>query len=98
MPLYEYECEDEHRFEEFHRMDNRNKVVCPVCGSPARLRVSHSNFRSAEPLTVLQDLGEGRGYQEIGWKADSGISPKPGQPYKTAKEVAKEEYGGIKEV
>lgn len=97
MPLYEYECECGHRFEEFHGMDDRNNVVCS-CGKPTRLRISLSDLRFAEPLTILQDLGGGRGYKVIGWKADSGISPKLGQPYKTAKEVEREEYQGIKEV
>lgn len=60
--------------------------------------MSLSDFRFAEPLTVYQDLGGSgdghRGYQEIGYKPDSGPSPKPGQPYKTAKQVAKEEEHG----
>jgi len=78
-------------------MDNRNKATCQ-CGKPAKLRISSPNFRFAEPLTMLQDLGGGRGYKKIGWKPDSGVFPRPGQPYKTAKEVEKEKHGGIKEV
>lgn len=98
MPLYEYECEGGHRFEEWHRIDDRYNATCSMCKKPVRLRISRSDFRFAEPLTILQDLGRGKGYQKIGWKADSGISPKQGQPYKTAKEVEREEYGGVKEV
>lgn len=98
MPLYEYECEAGHRFEEFHSIEDRHNALCPMCKKPARLMISRSSFRFAEPLTILQDLGRGKGYQKVGWQADSGISPKPGQPYKTAKEVDREEYGGIKEV
>lgn len=98
MPIYEYKCEGGHRFEERHRMDDRHNASCPMCEQPAGLRVSRSDFRFAVPLTTYQELPGGRGYEEIGWNPDSGISPKPGQPYKTAKEVEKEEYGGIKEI
>lgn len=101
-PLYEYYCECGYRFEEFHSIDDRYNSSCPVCEKPANLMVSHSNFRFAEPLTVYQDLGgrgnRHKGYQEVDWKPDSGICPKPGQPYKTDKDLAKEEHGGIKEV
>ena len=79
-------------------MAAERKADCPICGKPAEPRISACDFRFAEPLTILQDLGGGKGYQQIGWQADSGISPKQGQPYKTAKEVVKEEHGGIKEV
>lgn len=98
MPLYEYECGSGHQFEEYHTMDNRHDAFCPVCDGPARLRISRPSIRSAEPITLLQELPGGRGYQVLDWKADSGISPKPGQPYKTAKEVQREEHGGIKEI
>ncbi|KKN74194.1 hypothetical protein LCGC14_0392800 [marine sediment metagenome] len=77
-------------------MDDRHNVSCPVCGQSAKVRVSRSSFRFAEPLILLQDLGNypdgsHKGYQELGRRADSGISPKPGQPYKTAEQVAHEE-------
>lgn len=102
MALYEYECNCGHKFDEFHSIDSRHGAICPRCGKPARLRISHSDFRFAEPITIYQDLGgrgdRHRGYQEVGWKPDSGVSPKPGQPYKTPKEIAKEEHGGIMEV
>jgi len=95
MPFYDYECEGGHRFEQRREMDNRHDASCPVCEKPARLKVSLSSFRFAEPITVLQDLGNApdgshKGYETLDWKADSGISPKPGQPYKTAKEVERE--------
>jgi len=40
MPLYEYECEGGHRFEEFHRIADRHNAVCPECGKPGKLRIS----------------------------------------------------------
>ena len=72
-------------------MDDRHNAYCPVCKQPVILMVSNPTFRFAEPITILQDLGGGRGYKQIDWQADSGISPKPGQPYKTSREVAHEE-------
>jgi len=83
-------------------MVDRHSATCPVCGNPARLRISLCDFRFAEPLTVYQDLGMGReghkGYQEIGWNPDSGIHPKPGQPYKSPDMADREVLGGLQEV
>ena len=53
MPLYEYECESGHRFDEFHSMDNRNKVSCPACNSPVHIKISLYSFRTATPFTVV---------------------------------------------
>ena len=91
MPIYTYECLDHGRFEVRQPMLSEHKANCLVCGESAERRVSVSHIRFAEPITLLQDLGGGKGYQVLGWKADSGISPKQGQPYKTAKEVQHEE-------
>lgn len=77
-------------------MSAERKANCPECNKPADFRISLSNFRFATPLTIVQDLGNERdgshrGYQVLDRKPDSGVSHKPGQPYKTAKEVAREE-------
>lgn len=40
MPLYEYECEGGHRFEEFHSIADRNNVVCPDCEEPVHIKIS----------------------------------------------------------
>lgn len=56
MPLYEYECEGGHRFEEFHPIKGRHDAVCP-CGRPAHLRPSLYSFRMAEPFTVVDGKG-----------------------------------------
>jgi len=102
MPIYEYRCPEHGRFSVRQPMFDERKADCPECGKPAEPRISVCSFRFAEPLTVYQDLGghgnRHRGYQEVGRIPDVGITPKSGQPYKTVKEVEKEEYGGIKEV
>lgn len=77
-------------------MFDERKANCPVCGKPAEPRISSCSIRMAEPITLYQDLGKDskgnhRGYQIQGWKADSGISHKPGEPYKTGKELVREE-------
>jgi len=33
MPIYEYRCENEHRFESFQRMADDAISVCPECGA-----------------------------------------------------------------
>lgn len=90
MLFYEYSCQEHGRFTIRQSMFDEHTANCPNCGKLADRRFS-CNFRSAEPITILQDLGGGKGYQVLDWKADSGISPKQGQPYKTAKEVSREE-------
>lgn len=94
MPFYEFECLEHGRFTVRQPMSAEHTANCPDCGRLAERRFS-CNFRSAEPITLYQDLGRDkdgnhRGYQVQGWKADSGISPKRGQPYKTVKEVVRE--------
>ncbi len=91
MPIYTYECLEHGRFEVRQPMFDKRKADCLECNKPAEFRISLCDFRFAEPITILKDLGGSRGYQVIGWKADSGISPPPGQPYKTAVEVQHEE-------
>lgn len=104
MPLYEFQCPlCKEKFERFGRMTEKTLApVCPDCEVVTRQIPSLFALRFAEPLTVLQDLGsrggQHLGYEKIGWQADSGISPKPGQPYKTAKEADGELWGRIKEV
>ena len=98
MPIYEFECPKHGRVSVRQSMDSERRASCPECSIRAVPRMSACNFRFATPLTVYQELPAGKGYQEVGWKPDSGISPKPGQPYKTPKEVIKEEHGGVMEV
>lgn len=94
MPIYEYECPKHGRFSVRQAMADVGKATCSECGEDAEFRISLSSFRFAEPFTVYQDLGghgdRHKGYQEVGWKPDSGAFPKPGQPYKTEKEVMRE--------
>ncbi len=96
MPFYEYDCPKHGRFSVRQTMDAGREANCPECDKPADFRVSLSNFRIATSLTVVQDLGNEidgshRGYQVLDSKPDSGVSHKPGQPYKTAREVKVEE-------
>jgi len=94
MPFYEFECLEHGRFTVRQPMFDKHSADCPSCSKPAERRFS-CNFRFAVPLTIYQDLGgvgdRHRGYQEIGHNPDSGITPPPGQPYKTAKQVQHEE-------
>ena len=97
MPFYEFECPKHGRFTVRQPMFSDHIANCPDCGMVAERRFSPTDFRFAEPIGFYQDLGDGL-CKQIGWKPDSGISPKQGQAYKTGKEVVKEEHLGIKEV
>ena len=57
MPVYEYECECGHRFEEYRKIEDRNSVVCPMCKKLARLKISLSSFRMAVPFSVFAHNG-----------------------------------------
>lgn len=95
MPFYEYNCQKHGRFTVSQSMFEKHEASCPECGKSAERRFSMPSIRFADPITVLQDLGKNpdgshKGYQTLDWKADSGISPKPGQPYKTEKDLLRE--------
>ena len=36
MPIYEYECENKHRFEKWQSMKDDPLTECPTCGAPVR--------------------------------------------------------------
>jgi putative FmdB family regulatory protein len=36
MPLYEYECENKHRFEVIRKFSDPPLEACPTCGAPVR--------------------------------------------------------------
>jgi putative FmdB family regulatory protein len=40
MPIYEYRCDNDHRFETLQKFSDDPITVCEVCGAPAR-RVLH---------------------------------------------------------
>lgn len=50
MPFYDYRCEDCGDFEEFARIDDRDKVKCE-CGNDADILLSASSVKG-EPNTV----------------------------------------------
>ena len=75
MPLYEYECGSGHRFEEWHRIEDRHNVTCPLCSQPARLRISLSSFRMEEMATIR--FADGRIYDQ---KPRGGAVPPPRKP------------------
>lgn len=96
MPFYEYVCQKHGKFSVRQSMSSDKVADCPECNEPAEFRISLPNVRIATPLTILQDLGNEidgshRGYQVLDKRPDSGVSHKPGQPYKTAKEAKVEQ-------
>lgn len=40
MPLYEYECEDGHKFEALKSIKDRYNAVCPMCKSSVHIKPS----------------------------------------------------------
>lgn len=76
MPLYQYECINNHRFESSRSIEDRHNSLCPICGKLGKLVMSLPNMRIAEPIKFFSSDGK-----ELGWKADGGISPPEGQPY-----------------
>ena len=40
MPTYEYRCPDGHQFEKFHKITEKPRAKCPVCGKAATRVIS----------------------------------------------------------
>jgi putative FmdB family regulatory protein len=40
MPLYEYECQNGHRFEKIQKFSDPKVTVCPTCGAPVEKLMS----------------------------------------------------------
>lgn len=95
MPFYKYYCQKHGAFEVLQPIcgidSPERTATCSECGKLADSVFSPCrNFRVAVPLTVLQDLGPGKGYEKLSWVPDSEDTPGPGLPYKTAADVLRE--------
>ena len=75
MPIYEYLCENGHRFEVLQRMSEDALTTCEVCGAPVQ-RVLHPvavHFKGSGFYTT--DYGRGKGAKaEAAKEAGSGSS------------------------
>jgi len=40
MPTYDYQCPEGHTFEKTHKMSDRPRVKCPICGRVAARQIS----------------------------------------------------------
>jgi putative FmdB family regulatory protein len=92
MPIYEYLCENGHRFEALQRMSENALTTCEVCGAPVQ-RVLHPvavHFKGSGFYTT--DYGRGKGAKAEAAKesssstSSSGSSDNGGSPSKTTKE------------
>jgi putative FmdB family regulatory protein len=45
MPLYEYECDNGHRFEVIRKFSDPPIAVCPTCGAPVHKLISSPAFQ-----------------------------------------------------
>jgi len=81
VPLYEYECDNGHRFEVIQKFSDPPVEVCSKCGAPAHKLISSPAFQfkgSGWYITdyARKDAGAGKGTEsgekgEKGEKADS---------------------------
>jgi putative FmdB family regulatory protein len=93
MPIYEYLCENGHRFEVLQRMSDEALTTCEVCEAPVQ-RVLHPvavHFKGSGFYTT--DYGRGKGAKAEGAKessssSSSGSSDNGGSASKTTKESA----------
>ncbi len=58
MPIYQYECEDGHKLEEWHRIEDRHNVVCPQCGKSVTILISVPSIRIDTPVTFTTHDGK----------------------------------------
>jgi putative FmdB family regulatory protein len=76
MPIYEYRCENDHRFELIQKFTDDAISVCEVCGAPAQ-RVLHPvaiHFKGSGFYST--DYGRGKKASAEA-RADSGSDSKP---------------------
>ena len=88
MPIYEYRCDNDHRFEVLQKFSDEALTVCEVCGAPAQ-RVLHPvaiHFKGSGFYST--DYGRGKKSAAGDGKADSGSSSSDG------KAASKTEGGG----
>ena len=52
MPLYEYECEDGHKFEQLMGLDGMYGSICPTCSKVAKRKMSSFNFGFSQSFTT----------------------------------------------
>jgi len=74
MPIYEYRCDNDHRFEVLQKFSDEALTVCEVCGAPAQ-RVLHPvaiHFKGSGFYST--DYGRGKKSAAGDGKADSGSS------------------------
>ena len=74
MPIYEYRCDNEHRFEVLQKFADEALTVCEQCGAPAR-RVLHPvaiHFKGSGFYST--DYGRGKKSAAADSKTDSGES------------------------
>ena len=98
MPIYEYRCENDHRFEALQKFADEPIASCEVCGAPAR-RVLHpvaihfkgSGFYSTDygrgkksASESKSDGGSGGSSGESSGTSDGGSSSGDSKPAKTA--------------
>jgi putative FmdB family regulatory protein len=93
MPIYEYLCENGHRFEVLQRMSDDALSTCEVCGAPVQ-RVLHPvavHFKGSGFYTT--DYGRGKGAKaeaakESSSSSSSGSSDNGASPSKTTEKSA----------
>src|SRR3954452_16504051 len=74
MPIYEYRCDNDHRFEVLQKFSDDSLTACEVCGAPAQ-RVLHPvaiHFKGSGFYST--DYGRGKKSGSGDGKSDSGSS------------------------
>ena len=84
MPIYEYRCDNDHRFEVLQRFTDEPLDACEVCGAPASrvlypaaIHFKGSGFYSTDYGRRKRKQGEGDGRPAEGSSADAKPAEKP---------------------
>jgi putative FmdB family regulatory protein len=94
MPIYEYRCENDHRFEVLQKFSDDPLTACEVCGAPAQ-RVLHPvaiHFKGSGFYST--DYGRGKKAAASDGKAESGTSSSSSDGKSTASEKSSGSGGG----
>ena len=76
MPLYEYQCEQGHRFERIQKFSDPPVDTCPTCQSPVRKLLSSPAIQFKGSGFYITDYAKKSGGSDAGPSGDGGSREK----------------------
>ena len=75
MPLYDYQCEGGHNFEQFSTVASKDETQCNECDQPVRRLVSTFSSKTAEFFTTVGHDGRVIGRRQTTERIPIAVGP-----------------------